>query len=197
MNSTLDQPELVDPDPFALGALLLAGVSTILQLVQTYKSFYPSEPPPRVGNLRRLQSQPLNSLDDQVGSAQQKLRRITRAVDLGSAVSEEHFYAAPMRIGRTQLLLDKQSAQEYTSSYAELSTSLGAIAVWIGNILLNHPDLAYRLGARMDTPLEETATQLNDIVANGRTVREVIVEARVVLEALGKAIEAELIEGRN
>lgn len=185
----------LDPDPVAIAGLGIACVAAVLQLVQTYKSFRPSAPQPAYTPDRSNRRTQLMGLEQAVENSQRELRKITRAVDQGSKDSDAQFYDAPLRVAETELLLSQGEMFEYSQGFQAFAGLVGQVGSWINNILTHDPQLAYRLGERMGTPLEGTAAVINAALADGRSTRVVLTEVRLVLKSLAEAIEAELDGG--
>ncbi|MBO9544163.1 hypothetical protein [Caulobacter sp.] len=183
---------LIDPDPMAIAGLAISLVGAVVPLVQMFRK----QPPTEV-HVHVIQQQPLMELERTIDSTKSHLKSLQRAVDFGSPSPDIQFYDAPTRLLTTSLEIDQGYFDTYTSSLSSLFTSTGHISIWIHNIVRNHPQLAGRLGESLDLPLQEIADRLNVAMAEGRPIREVIVELKSTLSLLAKAIEAELARDRR
>ncbi|WP_454717956.1 hypothetical protein [Caulobacter segnis] len=187
MNINTIDNDLVDPDPVVIAGLAISLVAAITPLVQLFR-----KQPPTEFHVHILQQQPLMELERAVDGTQSHLKAIQRCIDRGSPNSDAQFYDAPLRLLQTSMELERSIAQQYATSSASLFTTSGHIYLWILNIIQNHPQLAARLGKKLDRPLQEIAERLNAIMADGRPIREAITELKAVLSNLASAIEDEL-----
>lgn len=144
---------------------------------------------------RSFQRQMLTGLETSVEATIRELRRVTRAVEQGSPQSDKQFFDAPLRISATILELPRDEVNEYSQGSQNFANNLGGVVGWINNLIVNDPALAARLGEQLGGPLSGTADALNAALANGGSVRQVLVECRHVLRSLSEALEAELDAG--
>lgn len=192
MSTVYSNGEGVDPDPVITGLLIVAGAAAILQLKKIFEERRDEPPPPPMPNMVDGQRQQLANLEGAVENIEASIKRICRSVERGSPDSEAQFFDAPLRVSKTTLVLDGTNFDEYNQHVNGLASQVGMITFWIGLIIKGQPDLAYRLGERMGTPLERSAEHLNSALAIGSPTRDVVAEARGVLAALANAIEKEL-----
>lgn len=188
--------DYVDPDPLSVAAISLGAASFVLQLLQTYKAYRPSapvEPPPRRGGtVGQAEVTRLAQLEEATEALQGKLKRLHRTIERGSPNPDDQFYNAPFRVAETVLDLDRPQFDDAARAIAEAHTSLGALSLWIHQIIRHDPELARRLGERLSVGLSETAVIINRTLAEGGPNRLILGEGRAALEQLAIAIEGEL-----
>lgn len=182
-------PEAVDPDPFTIAACCFGGVAVVLQLLQTVKAY---ERPPRLA-LANHERGRLTAILNQVEDTNQKFDRLIRTVSR-EATDADDLYNAPARIAKTELLITTTAMSTVGGQIAETYGAVGSLANWIVSTIGSEPELAARLGRRIRQPLDGVADRLNEAMAKGRPINEVIAEFRLVLHALAEAIEAELTQ---
>lgn len=176
--------------------LAMTAVSTMLAFVTTYKAVRPSAPPTKPGH-EPIQRKQLTALETAVESLSRDVEKLGRTVERNASASDDQYYGAPLRIGVTALLMAPEGVEGYAEGVAQAANQFGAIARWVATIQNTNPDLAYRLGERMNEPLDGVADRLNEAMATGAPVRVVLTEFRATLESLSSAISAELDQRTN
>ncbi|HET9639612.1 MAG TPA: hypothetical protein VFP12_10425 [Allosphingosinicella sp.] len=187
--------DLLDPDPFTVAAVSMAAISLVAQLAQTYKAYRPGGGPPNPGSESNRVNR-LESLEQEVENLARRLDKTLRVVDRGSQSPEPEFYAAPLRAGRTVMLMSSADLNRFGGALADMIASLSGMARWIDHIISQDPLLASSLGKRLNA-LDGSVERLNRAMAEGRATREVIEECKSALDQLTAAIEAELRSAIN
>lgn len=187
-----DDHRLIDPDPMQIAGLAFMAISAIAPLVQLFR-----KAPPVEIKLQLAQESDLTHLEQSVEFLQQQMKQLLRAVDRGSPDPDGQFYDAPTRLLATSLMLEAPQFDAYTSATSQMSQAASQINIWVAGIVTRHPELARRLGGKMDVPLQEVADRLHLAMIEGRPIREVVTELKVALEALAGAIEAEIHTSRR
>ena len=94
-------------------------------------------------------------------------------------------------------MLERPQFDAYTTATSNMSQAASQINIWVAGIVTRHPELARRLGSKMDVPLQEVADHLHLAIIEGRPIRDVVAELKAALESLALAIEAEINESRR
>lgn len=185
-----------DPDPVAIGTLIVGIIGLIAPLVHTFRSQPPAQTIVNVTVDPNARSS-LSHLEGHVDAMNLQLNQLLRAIDRGSTNPEAQFHVAPLRVGKSALLLTGPEFDAYSGSISQLYVGASQISQWVNMILRLHPDVAARLGARLEIPLSEIADRLNKAMAEGGPVGPMVPELRTALNALATAIEAELSKKQN
>lgn len=180
--------EPVDPDPFTIAACAFGGIAVVLQLLQTVKAY---QRPPRLMLADHERSR-LNAILDHVEQTSAKFDRLIRTVSREAQEPESQFFEAPVRIARTQLFVSVSATATIGAQLSETYTAIGGLANWILTTIGDQPELAARIGERIQEPLGAVAERLNTALVEGRSTGEIVREFRSVLEALAVALESEL-----
>ena len=128
----------LDPDPFTVAAVSMAAISLVAQLAQTYKVYKPSDRPPDPGSESNRVTPP-ELLEQEVENLGRRLDKTLRAVDRGSQSPEPEFYEAPLRAGRTSMLMSSADFNRFGGALADMIASLSGMARWIDHILSQDP----------------------------------------------------------
>lgn len=188
----------IDPDPFVVATVSMAAAALVLQLVQTWRALSPTPPAVAVNvQVSPIAAMILNQLEDSVAKMQADLKALHRSIDRGSRASDAEFYDSPYRVAATSLNLDQSTHIQFQPQLGTAFGTLGTLSSWINHIIRDNPEAAARLGSRISGGLDGTARVLNEAMAKGSPNRVVIAEAKLALEALAKAIEAELDDRAN
>ena len=180
--------EPIDPDPFTIAACAFAGAAVVLQLLQTVKAY---ERPARLA-LADHERNRLNAILNHVEDISAKFDRLVRTVAREAQDPDIQLFDAPVRIAHTSLFVSASATSTIGGQLGETYTAIGGLANWIVSTIGSQPDLAARLGERIQEPLGGVAERLNAALAEGRSTGEIISEFRLVLDALVSALEAEL-----
>lgn len=172
----------VDPDPFTVTATVLAGAGVILQFVQVLHGFRTNAPgvPASTPALRRLQP----AIED----LKLKLATVERAINRGSASPDREFYEQKFRISVGILNLERAHHREFTSALPDLMAAVGALSRWANSLIENDAAAAAYLGAEVMTTAGDAADELNQMMADGATNREILAVARIIFDALERAL---------
>lgn len=181
----------IDPDPYLVASVWLQAGTMALQMLATWKMFQPSTPQSPGASRDNTRAQ-LRHLQDEHGNLARSLDRLLLDAEVGSLGPDGSVYEAPVRIDRSQLLLERTEHDAFHRDLSQTLAVLANVAMWTGLIARENPALAYRLGERMNEPLEGLGERLNVILAEGRSIRSVVQEVRPALMALADAIDAEL-----
>ncbi len=187
-----DNHQLIDPDPMQIAGLAFTAIAAIAPLVQMFR-----KTPPVEIKLQPAQEDDLTHLEQSVEFLQQQMKQLLRAVDRGSPDPDGQFYNAPTRLLATSLMLERPQFDAYTTATSNMSQAASQINIWVAGIVTRHPELARRLGSKMDVPLQEVADHLHLAIIEGRPIRDVVAELKAALESLALAIEAEINESRR
>lgn len=179
MDSTMatKQPTLIDPDPYAAAAVWIAAASLFLQFAQMARDFV------KDGKRRPGGGASVTQLGDAIQQLQLRLRRILRAVDRGSPDSEKEFWSVQFRIGKGQLRLEVEHHAEYGKALHEAYSKVGAVSLWINNLLSRHPDVAAEIGEQLSGRVGDPRDRLNELIEQGAPIRDVILEANRIIDA--------------
>ncbi|WP_147399866.1 hypothetical protein [Brevundimonas sp. LPMIX5] len=183
----------VDPDPAQVASVCIAASSFVLTLVNMYLTHGRKPAASRDDNADSM----LTKLEDSAQNLLASVQALTKLIDRSSSNPDAQFYDAPMRISKTQMLFSKTALGTYAGQLSSSYTAVGALGLWVNHLIANKPDLAARIGERLSVPLSDVAEQLNSAMEIGLPIRVVVREARLSLEQLAAAIEAELNDGRN
>lgn len=189
--------QLIDPDPFTVASLAMSAISVVFGAVQAYKAVWPNPAPAAKPHLRPHELEQLSHLEGHVETFESTMNKLKRSIERNSPDSDDQFYNAPLRIGVTNLMLPAHGLNDLTSHYAQANLQIAAIFRWLTTIQINSPDLAYRLGERLNEPLSGVTSRVNDALKTGAPTRVVLEELRSTLDALARAIEAEIGQQGN
>ncbi|MFY0399982.1 hypothetical protein [Brevundimonas naejangsanensis] len=184
--------ELIDPDPFVAAGLALNAIGVIFTAVHAFRTMRPEPAPVMKPDHRPLQLNSLAHLESHVENLGAAIDKLTRVVERNASNSDAEFYDAPIRIGAIHLMLPPNSLDQFATHYADAGLQISGIFRWLVNIQQNNPDLAYRLGERLNEPLSGVAERMNEALGQGSSIRTALTELRSTLQALAGAIEAEI-----
>jgi hypothetical protein len=184
--------EPIDPDPFTIAAVSIAGAALIIQLVQTAKQFS-SKPTPveLTGESRRM----LRNLDRSTLRLRAAISDLNEL--LAKAGQKDVFADAPFRVDAASLMLRAKEHEMFEEKLRKGYASVGLISRWVNRVIREQPELAARLGARISDGLEDSARKLNAIMAKPGPNIDVTTEAYNALFELERAISEELRGGRG
>jgi len=182
--------EYIDPDPVSVAGLAISLVGTIIGTVSLYLQLRPRPPEASPGH-EPIQEMQLDKLASHVEQLRTEMRRLVNNIEANSPDADGEFFDAPVRLGRSHLLLSKNGLQSFQENYSQASLQVSAIGSWLTNIQINNPSLSYRLGQRMDPAVPGIAEQVNKILEEGRNMRELLAELRSALTELETAVKAE------
>ena len=181
----------IDPDPYAVAAIWISGATFLLQFIQVAREIGKDIAAIRTSSASKTR---LSRLEQAVEELQLQLDQLNRTIDRGSSDPERQFYDAPVRVGRTALLLDRHSFDELGTGLSHAHVKTGALALWANGLIMQSPADAAAIGAALPP---ETAERLNTIIAEGRPIREAIAESRTTLDAARVALRQMLTRTDN
>ena len=183
----LNGEPLVDPDPIALASLAIAVGAFVIQLADYYKKS-PNEGARAAQPIPHTVRNTLSKLEEAIEDVEKAFRNIIRIAERGSSNVETELYAAPVRVGQSQLLLPKQVHQEFSRSLMEAFAKTGVLGLWISSVMSNHPEIAHLIGEKLESRTRQSAENFNKILSEGRPIREALLEANMLLQALREVV---------
>lgn len=186
------RPSLVtftDPDPYTVASTFITAAAFVLQFVQFWQSRPkgpPSAPSPGHGNIYHL--------EEACEKSQSQGKRLLRLMEQGSRDVDSEFYDQPYRIGGT-MYLETGALLQFRHGLGDLMNVVSHVGMWVNHIIADEPELAARIGARLNDGLDGMVNHLNRILAEGLPNREAVQSAKAVLAALHDAIEKEVHGG--
>lgn len=179
---------LIDPDPFTVAMLWISAASLLLQFVQVVRN-------PNVSPSRPDQSSltPVDRLETELIALQKHLKGLSRAIDRGAREPESEFYDVKFRIGAGILGFEIARHAEFSQNLSQAFARIGNVALWINTILAHNPQCAAYIGRAFLGELTDSTEKLNELIASGGSNRELIYEARKIIE-LALTVVADLLD---
>ena len=177
----------VDPDPFSIAAVMIAGCTLILQFVQTSKALE-TAPVSKI-SMKEARSQMLGSLRSQAEEVSVKLDRTIRAIERGSENPEQQFFEARFRLQQGQLFLSPAHYDQFMRAFSETFTAMGGLGLWIHHVIKHDPELANFLGQQIDSSVGDIAAELNAVIEAGKANSFILSSLRRSIDALLTAID--------
>lgn len=173
----------VDPDPFAIASLFISAATLVLEFIK----FRTNEPhkPSSVSEVFVV------NLDEALTSSIDSLDRALKAIERGVDGVDENFYDRPLRIG-ARMDIDDAYYDRYSRNLSEAFASVGGLSLSVHAILQHVPSYGEIIGRGQQKQLGDSVYRLNEIIANGETIRDAISESRLVL-SVSKQIVGQIL----
>ena len=188
----------VDPDPFAVTMMCIAGASLLLQFIQVVGSYVSKKESSQIEallTLKRMQRRErLDHCVNHVGELKKALNKVTRAIEKGAKQPDQEFYDLKFKIGAGILKLEAEYHAEYSQNLSDAFAQVGVLSLWINQIFAFDLELAGQIGESLMANLADSAENINNLMASGATNRQLIFESRKVIE-IASEILAKLYEG--
>lgn len=176
----------IDPDPFTIAAAWIAGGSFLLQFIQVAQGFRGNPPRTSPGDRGQRENR-LTHLRDELRSLVDYLDRVDRRISRGSSDADRQFFEAPLRIGATSMLLTSEAIQAIRLDLNTVFTKIGAVSIWASHVIADDPEACAQLANRMQE-VADVPDRLNEALASGAPIRDVIFEVRRVFVSTERAI---------
>lgn len=185
-NESTDQTA-IDPDPYAFMTAVLGTAATAYQFVQIHLQLDIGQTAPQQDGQRDVR---LSKLEDALEDIQRRIDKILRAIDRGSHYPEKEFYDAKFSFGVGLMKLERGRHSEYIESLLWLTNKFGEFANWAGNVIANDPSLAAQLGCKILELASGAPDKINELIAQGKSNRQILAEARLILSSCQKAVQS-------
>lgn len=186
--------DVIDPDPFLIAGLCLQGSAIILQLVQIAQQSQSSQT--SVGAINQ-RSTVLEQVENHLEAFDKAIAKAEKFVRRNSDSPEKEMYNVSFRVSLGILNLSGTASQEYHNNVADITTNLANFTRWIGHIIGNDPEMAAELGHEIVKITTNSADRLNDLMAKGGSIEAILAEAKLVRDALKRAISHRLDDRSN
>lgn len=187
----MNQAERFDPDPISIASLSVSVAAFVLQFVQ-FKKEQQSRNPYVQPMDRANRMTHLSQVETATEEVVSQLKKVNRTIERGVNDADQEFYDAPFGLGRSSLYLDSASSMQFCQELNFAYTKVGHLGLWVNHIIQQDPELALRLGAKIEGGLSQISETINSAMSHGGVNRTVLEGGRTALEALASAIEQEI-----
>ena len=182
---------VIDPDPYVIAGLAIAGAALVLQFVQVFRDSSKSNSTPSSSPnlISSQQSIEISQLRAELTMARQHFRNATKAIERGAQNLEIEFYQAKIRVSETSLRLDNSQYFQFSTNLGQAFARIWNTSMFINNLIAHHPPLAAQIGKLIDEGCPNAAEHINKLLAEGGETRRVLSETNRILDVFEDVVK--------